>query len=120
MTHVDLLLNIESYPTPPMGAAIDEAVSIAISPGGKFTGLAALTGEIATLHPQIQGVGATLHEVDAGGDEIGLVFGHCITELKPDLLVMGGFGHSRAREFLLGGATAHVLKAPTCPVLLSH
>ena len=41
-------------------------------------------------------------------------------ELRADLLVMGGFGHSRLREFVLGGATADVLSNAMMPVLLSH
>ena len=77
-------------------------------------------GETAQRHLQMHGVSATLHEIDASGEKIGAVFDRYIKTHKPDLLVMGAYGHSRAREFLLGGATAHVLKAPTCPVLLSH
>jgi nucleotide-binding universal stress UspA family protein len=37
-----------------------------------------------------------------------------------DLLVMGCYGHSRLREFVLGGATRHVLRHMTVPVLMSH
>lgn len=37
-----------------------------------------------------------------------------------DLLVMGGYGHSRFREMVLGGVTRHILKHMTVPVLLSH
>jgi nucleotide-binding universal stress UspA family protein len=37
-----------------------------------------------------------------------------------DLLVMGCYGHSRLREFILGGATRHVLSHMTVPVLMSH
>lgn len=37
-----------------------------------------------------------------------------------DLLVMGAYGHSRARDFILGGATMTVVAAPPLPVLLSH
>ncbi len=37
-----------------------------------------------------------------------------------DLLVMGGYGHSRFREFVLGGATRHLLKHMTVPVFMSH
>lgn len=37
-----------------------------------------------------------------------------------DLLVMGGYGHSRLREFVLGGATRGVLHACPIPVLLCH
>ena len=37
-----------------------------------------------------------------------------------DLVVMGAFGHSRLREMVLGGATHHLLKEMTVPVLISH
>lgn len=37
-----------------------------------------------------------------------------------DLLVMGGFGHSRFRETLLGGVTKTILAHMTVPVLISH
>ena len=37
-----------------------------------------------------------------------------------DLLVMGGYGHSRMREFVLGGATRHILHHMTVPVLMAH
>lgn len=37
-----------------------------------------------------------------------------------DWIVMGAFGHSRLREFILGGTTARVLKAMTLPVLMAH
>ena len=36
------------------------------------------------------------------------------------LLVMGGFGHSRLRDFILGGATKGVLADLKMPVLLAH
>jgi nucleotide-binding universal stress UspA family protein len=37
-----------------------------------------------------------------------------------DLLVMGCYGHSRLREFVLGGASQHVLRHMTIPILMSH
>jgi nucleotide-binding universal stress UspA family protein len=37
-----------------------------------------------------------------------------------DLIVMGGYGHTRFREFVLGGATRGILEAMTVPVLMSH
>jgi nucleotide-binding universal stress UspA family protein len=36
------------------------------------------------------------------------------------LLAMGGYGHSRFRDFVLGGATQGVLTNLHLPVLLSH
>jgi len=40
--------------------------------------------------------------------------------LGADLLVMGCYGHSRAREWVLGGATQSILQSMTLPVLMSH
>jgi nucleotide-binding universal stress UspA family protein len=37
-----------------------------------------------------------------------------------DFLVMGGYGHSRLREFILGGATRGILASMTVPTLMSH
>jgi nucleotide-binding universal stress UspA family protein len=37
-----------------------------------------------------------------------------------DLIVMGGYGHSRIREFALGGATRGILQSMTVPTLMSH
>jgi nucleotide-binding universal stress UspA family protein len=37
-----------------------------------------------------------------------------------DLLVMGAYGHSRAREFVLGGVTRDLLESSKTPLLLAH
>ena len=36
------------------------------------------------------------------------------------MIVMGGYGHSRLREFVLGGATRDTLARTDIPTLLSH
>jgi nucleotide-binding universal stress UspA family protein len=41
-------------------------------------------------------------------------------DLGCDLFVMGCYGHSRAREWVLGGASRTVLQSMTVPVLLAH
>lgn len=42
------------------------------------------------------------------------------SDIGADLLVMGAYGHSRLREFILGGVTRSLLREMTVPVLLSH
>ena len=42
------------------------------------------------------------------------------SDMGADLLVMGAYGHSRLREFILGGMTRSLLREMTVPVLLSH
>lgn len=41
-------------------------------------------------------------------------------DANADLIVMGGYGHSRLRELALGGATRTVLESMTVPVLMAH
>ena len=41
-------------------------------------------------------------------------------DLGADLMVMGCYGHSRARELVLGGASRTVLESMTLPVLMAH
>ena len=54
------------------------------------------------------------------GIDIGSALLAVAAERQCDLLVMGGYGHQRAREALLGGATRTVLREMTLPVLISH
>ncbi|WP_037170649.1 universal stress protein, partial [Rhizobium sp. Pop5] len=66
------------------------------------------------------GVMAEAMQVRTRGEPVGEVLQDKAFEVRADLLVMGGFGHSRLREFVLGGATQAVLTRITLPVLLSH
>lgn len=54
-------------------------------------------------------------EIDIGNALLSLA-----ADNSADLLVMGGYGHSRFREVLLGGVTQTILKTMTLPVMLSH
>jgi nucleotide-binding universal stress UspA family protein len=65
-------------------------------------------------------VDVVLDEVDAKGRSIGDVFEAHVTYRHANLLVMGAYGHSRVREFVLGGATRTMLARPPVPIFLSH
>jgi len=54
-------------------------------------------------------------EIDAGNELLSRA-----SDLSADLVVMGCYGHSRLREWVLGGATRTVLESMTVPVLMSH
>lgn len=43
-----------------------------------------------------------------------------VADSGADFIVMGGYGHSRLREFILGGVTRSMLQSMTVPVLMSH
>lgn len=66
------------------------------------------------------GIDVTLDEVDAAARPIGEVLESHAASCTADLLVMGAYGHSRLREFVLGGATRSLLARPPLPILFSH
>lgn len=52
--------------------------------------------------------------------DIGAFIESYVTEHESDLLVMGAYGHSRFREFFLGGVTSSILAHPPGWVMMSH
>ena len=67
------------------------------------------------------GVKVEVSSIDsAGGVPAGDLLLSRAADLGADLLVMGGYGHSRWQELVLGGATRTVLNSMTIPVLMSH
>ena len=58
---------------------------------------------------------ATLEDLD-----IGTAILNAAADFSADLIVMGAYGHTRLREWVLGGATRTILQSMTVPVILSH
>ena len=88
-----------------------------VSEGGQGPGSAAELVAYLRLH----GVEAPIERHAALATEApgeGLLT--CASDQGCDLLVMGCYGHSRARELVLGGASQTVLASMTLPVLMAH
>jgi len=54
-------------------------------------------------------------EIDVGNELLSRA-----ADVDADLIVMGGYGHSRLTEWVLGGATRTILESMTAPVLMAH
>ena len=67
-----------------------------------------------------RGLAAEWHAIGAEDCPIGVTLQEHAVKAGAQLLVMGAYGHSRLREFVLGGATAGVMNDLRLPVLLSH
>ncbi len=67
-----------------------------------------------------RGVEGGYLQADLAGRKIATALAEEAANADATLLVMGGFAHSRLRQFVLGGATAQVLERPAMPTLLSH
>lgn len=79
-----------------------------------------LTGEHLVASLAARGIKAQFEHADRHGKSIDEALNGLALAQSADLLVMGGFGHSRFHELVLGGATRGILRNPVVPTLLSH
>jgi len=71
-------------------------------------------------HLARHGLKVDVHRISGGNIDVGDALLSHAADSGADLMVMGGYGHSRLREFVLGGATRSIFESMTVPVLLSH
>jgi nucleotide-binding universal stress UspA family protein len=66
------------------------------------------------------GIQASIHVVKPADEPVGSALVTRASELGADFMVMGGYGHSRVREMILGGVTRYIFDHPSLPVLIAH
>jgi nucleotide-binding universal stress UspA family protein len=66
------------------------------------------------------GIPTELHTQKADSKSVGEALIASAQMLKASYLVMGAYGHSRAREYLFGGVTRHMLKDCPVPLFIAH
>jgi nucleotide-binding universal stress UspA family protein len=95
-----------------------KAVEVLIVTGEGNTG-DEIPGADIGEHLARHGLEVEVERVASKGEVSDIILSHA-ADASADLLVMGGYGHSRLREFILGGVTRGILRTMTVPVLLSH
>jgi nucleotide-binding universal stress UspA family protein len=71
-------------------------------------------------HLARRGIAARIERLTANHDDVQGVILSIAAESNIGLLVMGGYGHSRLQERILGGVTRGMFESMTVPVLMSH
>ena len=71
-------------------------------------------------HLARHGLKVDVHRISGGNIDVGDALLSHAADSGADFMVMGGYGHSRLREFVLGGVTRSIFESMTVPVLLSH
>lgn len=71
-------------------------------------------------HLARHGLNVAVERIPGGDINVGEALLSRAANSGADLMVMGGYGHSRLREFVLGGVTRSILHSMTVPVLMSH
>ena len=71
-------------------------------------------------HLAHHGLNVAIKRIPPGDVDVAAVLLSHAADEDIDFIVMGGYGHSRLREFVLGGVTRSILRTMTAPVLMSH
>jgi nucleotide-binding universal stress UspA family protein len=79
-----------------------------------------IAGATMIAHLARHGITAREERTAQGNISIENVILSYAADSGADFMVMGGYGHSRLREFVLGGVTRGILGSMTLPVLMSH
>lgn len=77
-------------------------------------------GANIAAHLSRRGLPAEVRNVDSMGRSAALAILDEAASLDADLVVMGGYAHSRLRELMFGGATRELLRTATVPLLMAH
>ncbi|MBF0356312.1 MAG: universal stress protein [Alphaproteobacteria bacterium] len=97
-----------------------QVIVLAINPKGGRNGHGAVPGADIAQHLARHGAKAEAQHVFAEDVDVGNMLLSRAADENVDLIVMGCYGRSRLREMVLGGATRHILKHMTVPVIMSH
>jgi nucleotide-binding universal stress UspA family protein len=97
----------------------DDVNVVSINPEKEGAVLDLPTAEICAALSR-HGIKAQGSQSHAIGPDVGGELLRQASAFGSDLLVMGCYGHSRLREFILGGASRHVLSEMRIPILMSH
>ncbi len=79
-----------------------------------------LSGTNLARHLARHGINAELRRISSEDVDVANMLLSHAADAEADLMVMGGYGHTRLREFVLGGATREILRSMTIPVMMSH
>lgn len=71
-------------------------------------------------HLLMHKISTSVDTIEIDECSIGDIINDYLRQTKADMLVMGAFGHSRLREFVLGGASRAIINKPPLPVFMSH
>jgi nucleotide-binding universal stress UspA family protein len=100
---------------------LSEAVTIVtVDAKPKMFGHGDQPGANIAGHLTRRGLAAEVRNVDSMGRSAALAILEEANALNADLVVMGGYAHSRLRELMFGGATRELLRAATIPLLMAH
>jgi nucleotide-binding universal stress UspA family protein len=104
----------------PLMAGAERVVVVTIDAKPRTFGHGDQPGANIAAHLARRGLPVEVRNIDALGRTAAQAIQDQATSEDADLIVMGGYAHSRLREMVFGGATRDLLHASALPILMAH
>jgi nucleotide-binding universal stress UspA family protein len=98
----------------------DAVHAVLVDPVPSFEGHGPEPGADLAAYLARHGISVTVHRLPREGKDVSELLQRTAVDIGADLMVMGGFGHSRLRQRIFGGTTTSTIKATAMPVLMAH
>ncbi len=116
--------------TPQAGRAVRGAIgllketaqvtAVLIDPEPSFTGHGEEPGANLATYLGHHGISAVVERLPSEGHKTEDILRRKVNDIGAEILVMGGYGHSRLRQRILGGTTSSFFDNPPCPLFMAH
>ncbi|MFQ8432722.1 universal stress protein [Amaricoccus sp. W119] len=94
--------------------------AVLIDPVPSFDGHGPEPGSDLSIYLGRHGIKTTVHRMPREGQGVSEILLRAATDFGADLIVMGGFGHSRLRQRFFGGTTTNMMQKLDVPVMMAH
>lgn len=81
---------------------------------------ATLPGADLARHLSRKGITVNIVELSTSNGTVAELLDDHATRSGADIIVMGGYGHSRLRQFVMGGVTSSIIQRASTPLLMSY
>lgn len=98
----------------------DEVRLVLVDPVESESGHGSEPGADAAAFLARHGAKVAVDRLPSQGHSVAEILGRHAMDCAIDLMVMGGYGHSRMRERIFGGVTKSILEEPPVPVLMAR
>ena len=101
-------------------AAAEDVRVVLVDPQASDLGNGPEPGADIATYLTRHGVKVSVDRLPSSGQSVATVLKQHATDMDADLIVMGGYGHSRLRERIFGGVTRSMLDEPVLPMLMAR
>lgn len=97
-----------------------EVTAVLVDPEPSFTGHGEEPGANIAAYLGRHGISAEITRLPSQGQSVEDILRRSVSDTGAEMLVIGGYSHSRLRQRIFGGTTSSIMERPPCPIFMAH